>query len=474
MLQVEIQPAPLEKLAELLAADATERLMATAERARSLLAGRVVWNVNATAQGGGVAEMLQALLAYGRGAGVDTRWAVLDGDPEFFSITKRLHNLLHGSPGDGGALGPAERAHYEQVLADNLDHLQNLVRPGDILLLHDPQTAGLVKGMRDFGAHVIWRSHIGRDDGNGETERGWDFLRAFIEPAHAFVFSRQRYVPGWLAPGRVRLIAPSIDPFSTKNIELDEVHVSRVLRRAGLVADGERIEPVEYTRRDGTAGLVRRHPDLLSGTEPPPRDAPLVLQVSRWDGLKDMPGVMRAFAEHVAPAHPEAHLMLVGPEVSGVSDDPEGAGILAACSALWIGLPEAVRPRCHLACIPMDDVDENAVIVNALQRHATVVVQKSLVEGFGLTVTEAMWKSRPVIASAVGGIRDQITDGRDGLLLPDPVDLEGLGERLLLLLKDPARGELLGANAHERVRSHFLGDRHLIQYVDLFSELLEA
>jgi trehalose synthase len=241
-----------------------------------------------------------------------------------------------------------------------------------------------------------------------------------------------------------------------------------------LVADGERIESVEYTRRDGTPGLVRRHPDLLSGSEPPPPDAPLVLQVSRWDGLKDMPGVMRAFAEHVAPAHPEAHLMLVGPEVSGVSDDPEGAGILAACSALWAGLPDAVRPRCHLACIPMDDVDENAVIVNALQRHATVVVQKSLVEGFGLTVTEAMWKSRPVIASAVGGIRDQITDGHDGLLLPDPVDLEGLGERLMLLLKDPGLGDQLGTNAHERVRSQFLGDRHLIQYVDLFADLLGA
>ena len=468
---VDIQAAPLEKLAQLLSADASERLMDTAERARSLLADRVVWNVNATAQGGGVAEMLQALLAYGRGAGVDTRWAVLDGDREFFRITKRLHNLLHGSPGDGHDLGPAERAHYDRVLGGNLEHLRELVRPGDILLLHDPQTAGLIEGMRRSGAHVIWRSHIGRDDSNAETERGWHFLRGYVEPADAFVFSRQQYVPDWLPAERVRLIPPSIDPFSTKNIVLDDDHVSRVLRRAGLVADGDGIGSVEYTRRDGTLGRVRRHPDLLSGSSPPGPDVPLVVQVSRWDGLKDMTGVLRAFAEFVAPTHPDAQLMLVGPEVSGVSDDPEGAGILAACSALWAGLPDPVRRRCHLACIPMDDVDENAVIVNALQRHATVVVQKSLVEGFGLTVTEAMWKSRPVVATAVGGIRDQITDGKDGLLLPDPVDLPGLGQRLLLLLRDPAMRVQLGASAHERVRSAFLGDRHLIQYVDLFADL---
>jgi trehalose synthase len=469
---VEIQAAPLEKLTELLEPAASDRFLATAERARGLLADRVVWNVNATAQGGGVAEMLQALLAYGRGAGVDTRWAVLDGDPEFFSITKRLHNVLHGSPGDGGDLGADARAHYEKVLAENLDHLRRLVRPGDLLLLHDPQTAGLVEGMRDAGAHVIWRSHIGRDDSNGETDRGWEFLRPYIEPAAAYVFSRRRYVPDWLPPDRVRLIAPSIDPFSTKNLMLDDVHVSRVLRRAGLIADGDRVAPVEYTRRDGSQGFVRQHPDLLSGSQPPPPEAPLILQVSRWDGLKDMPGVLLAFAGHVAPAHPEVHLMLVGPEVSAVSDDPEGAGVLAACSALWAGLPKSVRRRCHLACIPMDDVDENAVIVNALQRHATVVVQKSLVEGFGLTVTEAMWKSRPVVASAVGGIQDQIIDGRDGLLLPDPADGAGLAQRLLVLLGDPALRDRLGANAHERVRKDFLGDRHLIQYVDLFADLM--
>ena len=164
--------------------------------------------------------------------------------------------------------------------------------------------------------------------------------------------------------------------------------------------------------------------------------------------------------------------MLVGPDVSGVSDDPEGAEILAACRAEWERLPGPIRARCHLASIPMDDVDENAIIVNALQRHATVVVQKSLVEGFGLTVTEAMWKGRPVLASAVGGIQDQILDGRDGVLVPDPYDLPAFAQQLLHLLDDPLRAAAIGLQARERVREDFIGDRHLIQYVDLFDELI--
>jgi len=176
--------------------------------------------------------------------------------------------------------------------------------------------------------------------------------------------------------------------------------------------------------------VVRQHRSLLPGSTLPPADAPLVVQVSRWDRLKDMAGVLAAFADQVAPASPQAHLMLVGPDVSGVSDDPEGAEVLAACQKAWAALPDPVREQCHLACIPMDDADENAIIINALQRHATVVVQKSLFEGFGLTVSEALWKSRPVLASAVGGIQDQTTDGLDGLLLPDPDDLAAFAQRL--------------------------------------------
>jgi trehalose synthase len=471
MRSIAVQPAPLEKLGALLTEARAERLMVTAERARSVLADRVVWNVNATAHGGGVAEMLQTLLAYARGAGVDARWLVLDADAAFFSITKRIHNALHGVPATGSDLGAAQHEHYARVLQHNLASLRMMVRRGDVVLLHDPQTAGLVDGVRELGAHVVWRCHIGRDEPNPATELGWDFLRGYLRFADAFVFSRERYVPEWLPPERVRAIAPSIDPFSCKNQELDEADVRRVLRRVGLIADGD-AEALQFVRRDGAAGVVRRHRGLLSGSAPPPADAPLVTQVSRWDRLKDMAGVLSAFAEHVAPARDDTHLMLVGPDVSGVSDDPEGAEVLFACQQAWERMPPAIRARCHLVSVPMDDVDENAIIVNAVQRHATVVVQKSLVEGFGLTVTEAMWKSRPVVATAVGGIQDQIADGREGLLLPDPHDLRGFGHRLNLLLDDPALAATMGKHARERVRDEFIGDRHLVQYVDLFDVLI--
>jgi trehalose synthase len=203
-----------------------------------------------------------------------------------------------------------------------------------------------------------------------------------------------------------------------------------------------------------------------------PEEARVVLQVSRWDRLKDMPGVMHGFARRLDRLDDDVHLMLAGPDVSGVSDDPEGAEVLAECRSAWADLDPPARERVHLCSLPMDDVDENAHLVNALQRHATVVVQKSLVEGFGLTVTEPMWKGRPVVATRVGGIQDQIVHGESGLLLDDPTDLDGFGDLLESVTDDPALGARLGKAARERVREHFLGDRHLIQYAELFRQLL--
>ena len=274
MQQVNIPAAPLEVLALLLPAERWFHLKARAAHAHDLLAARVVWNVSATAEGGGVAEMLHTLLAYGRGAGVDLRWLVLDGDPEFFAITKRIHNALHGSEEGGHELGAAEHEHYERVLRGNLAELTSLVRPGDIVLLHDPQTAGLVEGMRAAGVHVVWRCHIGRDDPTAATERGWAFLRGYLANADAFVFSRREYIPSWAEFDRVRVIAPSIDPFSAKNRELDDVEVDSVLRQVGLIAGRDGIPSVEFTRRDGSTAVVRRHTHLMSGP-PPPRRGPL-------------------------------------------------------------------------------------------------------------------------------------------------------------------------------------------------------
>jgi trehalose synthase len=475
MQEVDVGSIPLSRLASVLPVERIERLEASADRARATFGDRVIWHVNATAHGGGVAEMLQTLLAYGNGAGIENRWLVIDADPEFFATTKRLHNRLHGVPGDDGSLGDRERGHYERVLADNLEQLAPQVAPGDLVMLHDPQTAGLREGLRDRGVRVIWRCHVGSDTTNHHTDEAWAFLCPYVETADAFVFSRRAYAPHWVDPARLVVIPPSIDPFSAKNAALDPVEVATVMARAGLVTGGDPDGPVEFRRRDGTTGTVRHHAraeGLVVDGPPPPHDARLVVQVSRWDRLKDMVGVMSGFALAVAEgAHDNTHLMLVGPAVSGVTDDPEGAEVLDECRAEWRGLPDDVRRRVHLASIPMDDPDENAIIVNAVQRHAYAVVQKSLVEGFGLTVTEAMWKSRPVLASRIGGIQDQIVDGRDGLLVDDPHDLPAFAAVLGRLLAEPELAEHLGAAGHERALTDFLPDRHLDQYADLFAHL---
>jgi trehalose synthase len=470
--RVEIAALPLERFSTLLSPERMQVIQKTAAAARQLLAGRVVWNINSTAQGGGVAEMLHTLLAYGRGAGVDTRWLVLRGTPEFFEVTKRLHNFLHGSAGDGGPLGDAERTSYERVLADNLAACRCDIRAGDIVLLHDPQTAGLLAGLREVGAHLIWRCHIGRDDANQYTDAGWAFLRPYLASAHAFIFSRQSYIPRFLTGENVQVIPPSIDPFTAKNLDLEGEAVLDILTRAGLLTGVGSGRAVTFTRRDGSSGTCRAHDDLIVGQPPPRIGTRLVIQVSRWDRLKDMAGVLRGFATRLPELPADVHLVLAGPDVSGVTDDPEGAQVLAECRAIWRALPDTTRARVYLVSLPMDDVDENAILVNALQRHAHTVVQKSLVEGFGLTVTEAMWKARPVIASAIGGIQDQIADGRDGLLLADPTDLEAFGWVLLRPVCDSALAERLGRAARERVTREFLGDRHLIQYAGLFSALV--
>ncbi len=471
MREVVVKALPLERLESTLSPEQTRRLSESAVRAQAAFGDRTIWHVSATAHGGGVAEMLQTLLAYGNGAQIENRWLVLSGEPEFFTITKRMHNLLHGEPGDGGRLGGDEHAVYERVLAGNLAELIAEVDRRDIVLLHDPQTAGMVDGLRKLGIRAVWRCHVGRDTRNAETDEAWAFLRTYIERADAFVFSRREYVPDWVDRARLFVIAPSIDPYSAKNRELDRRTVSAVLATVGLVGGADPDGPVHFERRDGSPGTVRPHTDLIADGPPPPHDARLIVQVSRWDRLKDMPGVLEAFVRMTANGPDDAHLVLAGPDVSGVTDDPEGAEVLAECRARWQAVPEPIRRRAHLASIPMDDGDENAIIINALQRHAYMVVQKSIVEGFGLTVTEAMWKARPVIASRVGGIQDQIVDEHDGLLIADPHDLDALAAAMARLLDDPELADRLGAAGRKRVHDQFLGDRHLLQYVDLFASL---
>lgn len=468
---VDISPLPLEAFRTLIGGERFTRLEDAARASQALLADRVVWNVNSTASGGGVAEMLRVLVGYIRGAGVDIRWLVLQGDPAFFALTKRVHNRIHGVPGDGGALGTAESDHYAAVTRANAADLLRRVSPGDVVLLHDPQTAGMAPALNEAGVKVIWRSHIGSDIENEWTEMAWDFLRPHLGACDAFVFSRRSYVPRWVPGDRVSIIAPSIDPFSPKNRPIPASDLPAFLARIGLTAD-EAAGHAAFTRSDGSLGAVSHAATIVSEGGPLAATANLVVQVSRWDRLKDMHGVMSGFASQVA-GRVDAHLALVGPSVEGVADDPEGAEVLAECVATWEALPATARRRIRLVTLPMEDIEENAAMVNAIQRAASVIVQKSLVEGFGLTVAEGMWKGKPVVASRVGGIIDQVVPGT-GILLDDPRDLEAFGLTLATLLEHPDEVERLGANARRHVLDEFVGDRHLLQYAALIETLLSA
>jgi len=317
---------------------------------------------------------------------------------------------------------------------------------------------------------VIWRCHVGVDDPNGAAHAAWEFLRPHVQSADAVVFSRDAYVWAGLDHAHVRVIPPSIDPFSAKNQDLDAETVFSILRVAGLELGDPPGQPV-FRRRDGTLGRVDRSAEL-SGSPPLPPGVPVVAQVSRWDRLKDPLGILEAFREGIAQ-RTDAHLALAGPSTEAVADDPEGVEVLSEIVRARAGCAPEVRDRIHLFSLPMDDVGENAVMVNALQRRADVVVQKSLAEGFGLTVAEAMWKARPVAASRVGGIQEQIVDGETGLLV-DPLDLDDFSDAVIRLVDEPASARQLGLRAREQVRTQFLGPRHLCHYVDLFEELVTA
>ena len=469
---VEVTTLRPERFADVLTPNGLAAFQHTLARGHELLGSNAIWNVNSTAFGGGVAEMLRSLIGYVRGAGLDGRWVVLEGDPEFFLITKRLHNRLHGAPGDGGPLGEPERLAYERRCAVNAAALVEMLRPDDVVILHDPQTAGMLPAIRAAtDVPLIWRAHIGLDLPNDIARETWSFLTPYLEDADAYVFSRETFTWEGLDPARVSVIPPSIDAFSPKNHAMAFTSVTAVLRAAGLAAGEHQRHRAVFERLDGSVGSVERQAQMVEERELS-LDSPLLAQISRWDTLKDPLGVMSAFAEHVH-AGQEPHLLLAGPDVRAVTDDPEGAEVFAQAEAAWHDLPPDVRRRVHLALLPMEDAEENAVIVNALQRRADIVAQKSLAEGFGLTVAEAMWKGRPVVATRVGGIQDQIEDGRTGCLV-EPHDLRGFGEQVSALLEDPHGAERIGEAARERVRDLFLGPRHLGQYVDLLERVLAA
>jgi len=433
---VDLDAAPVARFQPLLGDDVRKQLDGTMARLAKAARGRVIWNINSTARGGGVAEMLRALVPYSRGSGIDERWLVIDGRPQFFDVTKRLHTLLHGVRHDGEGLDERDRREYEDATERNAEALAGMVRPRDVVILQDPQTAGLAAPLRALGAHVVWRSHIGVDQPNDVVREAWAFMVPYVRSADAVVFSRPAYIWEGLEGMRVAIIPPCIDPFAPKNRDLGDREVDAILEGASL-----------------------------------PHSARTVLQVSRWDRLKDPVGVIDAFTEHIAP-RTDATLMLAGPAVTSIADDPEQPEVLGEVVKRVGALPESLRERIVIAQLPMDDIEQNALMVNCLQRRAEVVVQKSLAEGFGLTVAEAMWKRRPVVASRVGGIGDQIEHGKSGLLVDDPRDLRGFGDAVTGLLADPGKAAALGAEGRRRVARDFITPCHLVLQGNLLLDLL--
>lgn len=393
-------------------------------------------HVNATATGGGVSELLRGLVRHQHAS-----WAVIAGTAEFYTVTKYLHHLLHGQGDPGGLHDPALMRTYRATLAPQAEWFAQRVTLGDVVVLHDPQTLGLAPAIKAAGARVVWHCHIGADVA---PERGpgavWRAFDAELAAVDAVVTTLPEF-----APPDVRdlfVVPPAIDPAAPKNRELAHDEVAAVLAEIGLTTDR------------ASFGVT------VTQEKPLPYNARVVLQVSRWDPLKDMPGVVRC----VVGLPEDVHLVLAGTEPTEIPDDPEGLAVLAEVHAVLASLSEVDRTRVHLVNISLKQPEYNALVVNALQRRADVVLQKSLQEGFGLTVTEAMVKGRAVVASEVGGLRHQITDGHNGLLV-DPVDLDGVCAALAKLLDDPTLRQELGERARtgalERYTMRRLGEDYL-------------
>ncbi len=462
------QPDPrpvLPRLEALLGPDRADALRLAAARIRDRLAGGTLWHVNSTGAGGGVAETLQMALPLYRDLGVSATWAVINGDADFFTITKRLGVALYGSPGDGGPLGPAERGLYLRTLASARDDLLSRVRPGDIVILHDHQAAGLAEPLLDRVGAVYWRCYVGVDAPTEASEAAWDFLTPLLTGVRELIFCADTLVPARFAARPVQIRPLFTSPFTAKNCELDAATVGHLLARCGLHPEHEAPGPATLRTPVGEVG-IRRPPQVIAQERPRPGQ-PLVTQVSRWDRLKDMHGVLAGVTSHVD----DGYLALVGPDTAAIPDDIEQQVWYDRCVEAWQALPPRQRGRVALVCLPMADLTENALLVNAIQRASDVVVQKSLAEGFGLTVTEAMWKSRVVVASAVGGIRTQITDQLDGLLVDDPTDLAAFGRVLRRAVGREVDTQILGKRAHDKVRAEFLPDGEVLSTATMIDEL---
>jgi trehalose synthase len=466
-------------------AEAERALREEATQLLPALRGRKVWMVNSTAQGGGVAEMLPQLVSLLNEFGLTTEWVVMGSDePSFFELTKRLHNLIHGS--GEPTLSDEDRRLYAAVSSTNAAELKRMVGPDDVLVIHDPQPLGVGAMLkRELGLPFFFRCHIGIDHECPESRAAWTFLRPYAELCDHAVFSVPEYIPDYLA-GNAGVISPAIDPLSFKNRELSPHKLAGILKSAGLARSRHPTVPEEYdeqvTRLRPNGCFARMNEETDIGI--PFR--PIVTQVSRWDRLKGFSPLLEAFVrvkqgivgrdvsdrQRRRLAH--MRLVLAGPEPDAVADDPEAQDVLAELIGAYRRLPPWLQEDVVLLSLPMGSRDENALMVNALQRCSSVVVQNSLREGFGLTVTEAMWKQRGVLGSRACGIRQQIRDGVDGRLIEDSEDPDGIGELLHAVLDDLPGRTRWGQSAQRRVHDEFLIFTQVRRWLEILAEHLRT
>jgi trehalose synthase len=399
----------LAHYAEVVGTDVIEHLRQLA----SLLKGKRVIHVNSTQEGGGVAEILEKLVPLMQQLGIDTAWEVISGGEDFFACTKSMHNALQGNAIDI----PERLLHvYEETNARNAEQLREKLEAADIVFIHDPQPAPLFTLCPNRKGNWIWRCHI---DVRHPHRPVWKYVRRFIQDYNASIFSLADFAQP--LPHEIFVVPPSIDPLSEKNIDIEDTEVAAVYEGFGL--------------------------DL---------ERPIILQVSRFDRFKDPLGVMHAF--QLAKKYiPPLQLVLAG---GGASDDPEGETVLGE-----VRVAAADHTDIHVLALP-PDADRT---INALQRGADIVLQKSIREGFGLTVTEAMWKGKPVIGGDTGGIRLQVVNHHTGFLVNTP---EGAALRIRYLLSHPDRLRVMGQKAREFVRENFLITRQLRDYLALMVVLV--
>lgn len=370
--------------------------------------GRCIQHINSTPVGGGVAEILHRLVPLTNELGVKATWDVIKGSEEFFNVTKAFHNALHGS---GNEITETMFEIYRQATQENLATMDLY---GDVIMVHDPQPAGLIAKKKEIGKKWAWRCHIDISQPNRAL---WEFLRDYVVQYDASVFSMPDFSQQLPIPQY--LITPSIDPLSEKNKDIEDSYIESVLQKYSI-----------------------------------DREKPLITQISRFDRLKDPVGVIQAY--RIVKKRYDIQLVLAG---GGASDDPEGAAVLQEVQEMAVDDPDVKV----LLLPPFSDRE-----INALQRASTVVLQKSIKEGFGLTVTEALWKKKPVIGGATGGIRKQIIDGVTGYLVHT---VEGTARRIIDILNNPKDAEVLARNGYEHVRNNFLLTRHLKDYLLLMIAL---